>query len=54
MSQDLFRAILAMDAYNSRYDAGIKLGNLSGNNSDDSFGVQIGNELYKNCLAFAS
>lgn len=43
MNPILFKAILSMDAYNRGYDAGIKFGNLSGNNSDDSFGIQIGN-----------
>jgi Ca2+-binding RTX toxin-like protein len=39
----LMKAILSMDAYNRGYDAGIKFGNLSGNNSIDTASVTIGN-----------
>lgn len=49
MNSNLFKAILAMDAYNRGYDAGIKFGNLTGNNSVDTPGVvRIGNAIVTN------
>lgn len=41
-SDILFKAILAMDSYNRGYDAGIKFGTESGNNSEDDNGIQVG------------
>jgi hypothetical protein len=41
MSETLFQAILAMDAYNRSYEAGIKFGAMPGNESQ-TLGVQIG------------
>ena len=49
MDDQLMNAILSMDAYNRGYNAGIKFGNLPGDNSIDTPGVQIGNaEIYDN------
>lgn len=43
MNDNLFKAILAMDAYNRGYDANIKFGTLAGTVSLDAQGTQIGN-----------
>ncbi|MBE2190583.1 MAG: hypothetical protein IAE63_00210 [Alphaproteobacteria bacterium] len=43
MNDNIFKAILAMDAYNRGYDANIKFGNLAGTVSLDAQGTQIGN-----------
>ena len=45
MDSTLFKAILAMDSYNRGYNAGIKFGNLTGNNSIDAPGTKIGNAI---------
>lgn len=49
MSDPLMKAILSMDAYNRGYDASIKFGNLSGNNSVDAPNTtQIGKAVVTN------
>jgi len=45
MTSDLYKAILAMDVYNRGYNASLKFGSGTGNTSDDSIGLQIGNAL---------
>lgn len=42
MNDTLFNAILSMDAYNRGYNSSVKFGNLPGQNSIDTPGVQIG------------
>lgn len=49
MNSTLMKSILAMDSYNRGYDAGIKFGNLEGNNSVDTPGVvKVGNATITN------
>ena len=43
MDNNVFKAILAMDAYNRGYNAGIKFGSLAGDSSVDTPGTEIGN-----------